>query len=86
MTAPGITIHLRYFAAVREAAGTERATLILPPNATIADARAALAARHPALRPVLAGCVAARNRAFAAEDTILTDGDELVFIPPMAGG
>lgn len=86
MTTPTITIHLRYFAAVREAVGVERGTLTLPPTATIAAARAALTEQHPAVRAVLAGCLAARNRAFAAEDVVLADGDELVFIPPMAGG
>lgn len=84
--ATSIQVRLRFFAALREQLGQEDGTLALPPAATIADARAALVARHPVLAPVLAACVAARNRAFADDTTVLVDGDELVFIPPMAGG
>ncbi len=83
---PAITIRLRYFAALREAMGAENGTLTLPAGATIADARAAFAAQHPTAQPILERCVVARNRAFADDAVVLSDGDEVVFIPPMAGG
>jgi molybdopterin converting factor subunit 1 len=81
-----ITVRLRYFAAVREAIGAETEDFSLPDAATVATARALLAERHPAAHAVLARCVAARNRAFAPDDAPLAEGDEVVFIPPMAGG
>ncbi len=79
-------IRLRYFAALREALGQTEEALDLPAAATIAQVRATLATRYPAIAPILVRCVAARNRAFAAEDAALAEGDEVVFIPPMAGG
>lgn len=79
-------IRLRYFAALREITGRERDDLSLPPAATVATARDLLAHRYPAAAPLLARCVAARNRAFATDDTPLAAGDEVVFLPPMAGG
>lgn len=81
-----ITVRLRYFAALREAIGAEAESFALPDNATVATVRAHLAERYPAAQTVLARSVAARNRAFASDDTPLADGDEVVFIPPMAGG
>jgi molybdopterin converting factor subunit 1 len=79
-------IRLRYFAALREMIGIDSETFTLPDGATIADVRTALIARHPAVEVVLARCVVARNHAFAAEETPLAANDEVVFIPPMAGG
>jgi molybdopterin converting factor subunit 1 len=79
-------IHLRYFAALREAVGQTDEQLEVPQGTTLAAVRAMLTAHYPAIAPILMRCVAARNRAFAAEDTVLAEGDEVVFIPPMAGG
>ena len=79
-------VHCRYFAALREQVGREAETLVLPVATTIGSARAALSALHPTLAPILARCVAACNRTFADDAMVLVDGDELVFIPPMAGG
>lgn len=79
-------ITLRYFAAIREITGRTHEVITLPPDATIADVRVWLAARYAALVPILDRCVAARNRAFAEPDTVLQEGDEVVFLPPMAGG
>jgi molybdopterin converting factor subunit 1 len=77
---------LRYFAALRELIGREQEQVELPDGATIADLRASLTARYAASDAVLARCVAARNRVYAADETVLAAGDEVVFIPPMAGG
>jgi molybdopterin converting factor subunit 1 len=79
-------VRVRYFAALREAAGREDETLDLPEGADVAAARAALAARHPALATLLLRCVAAVNRAYVAPEATLSAGDELVFVPPLGGG
>jgi molybdopterin converting factor subunit 1 len=79
-------IHLRYFAVLRETLGQNEEPLDVPNDATVAVVRATLAARYPVIAPILLRCVAARNHAFAAEDAMLVEGDEVVFIPPMAGG
>jgi molybdopterin converting factor subunit 1 len=79
-------VHIRYFAALREAAGREDETLELPEGADVAAARAALAARYPALAMLLPRCVAAVNRAYVAPEAPLAWGDEVVFVPPLGGG
>ncbi|HKB48704.1 MAG TPA: molybdopterin converting factor subunit 1 [Ktedonobacterales bacterium] len=79
-------IHIRYFAALREAVGHEREALDLPAGADVAAARAMLAERYPALAPLLPRCVAAVNRAYVAPEAPLAAGDELVFVPPLGGG
>jgi len=81
-----VNVRVRLFASLREATGTGEVRLELPAGATAETAWAALAAAHPALaarRPSLAASV---NRRYAGFDTILGEGDELVFIPPVSGG
>lgn len=78
------TLHIEYYAALREARGQGAETL-----ATAADTPAALYAtlrethgfglRQDQLRVVV-------NEQFAAWDSPLNGGDTIVFIPPVAGG
>ena len=76
---------MRLFAVLREAAGTREAELDLPEGATPEDAWRRLADAHPALagrRPSLTAAV----RRYATFDQPLSEGDELVFVPPVSGG
>lgn len=79
-------ITVKYFAALREATQVTQEALTLPGSATIADAREAIAVQHPAAARVLPTCAAAVNQAYVASTALLSDGDELVFIPPLGGG
>jgi sulfur-carrier protein len=79
-------VWIRYFAGLREATGTEGEALDLSESAIAADVRALLGERYPALARLLPPCAVAVNRAYAAADAPLHDGDELVFIPPLGGG
>jgi sulfur-carrier protein len=79
-------IRVRYFASLREATGQNEEELTLPEGTGVLEARALLAERYPALERLLPTCAVAVNRAYVAADALLTDGDELVFIPPVAGG
>jgi molybdopterin synthase sulfur carrier subunit len=83
-----LTIRVRLFAAIREALGRETVELNLNDGATPEDAwreltrldeRGALASRRQNL-------AAAVNRRYAKFDAPLSEGDELVFIPPVSGG
>ena len=78
-------IHLRYFAALREATGHTTETLDAPDGSDISAIRALLTQRYPTAT-ILARSAAAVNRAYVPIDTPLRDGDELVFIPPVGGG
>lgn len=79
-------VRVRYFAALREAAGREAETLDLPEGATVAAVRSAVADHSPAVARVLAACSVAVNRGYATPETVLAEGDEVAFLPPVGGG
>jgi molybdopterin converting factor subunit 1 len=81
-----VRIDVLYFAVLRERLKREEETLELPPAATVATARAAVAAAHPDISPLLPQVRSAVNRQMVGDEHTLCDGDELALIPPVAGG
>jgi len=80
-------IQLLYFAAVSDALGKSSESYALPEDVkTIADLRAHLAARYPALVRGLPSVRFARNETFAEESEVIAGGDVIALIPPVAGG
>ena len=79
-------VRVRLFASLREAVGQERLELDLAEGARVEGAWAALVERHPSLGARRASLMAAVNRRYAAFEDALSNGDELVFIPPVSGG
>jgi molybdopterin synthase sulfur carrier subunit len=79
-------IHIRYFASLRETTGRGAETLDIPIGASVLNVRTELIARYPDLQPIMQRCISALNRRYVDSETMLQDGDELVFIPPMGGG
>jgi MoaD family protein len=77
-------ITVRYFAAFREAAGTERETLDTA-AATPADLFAECQSRHAGLQRFGASLVAVNDR-MSDWNASLADADEVLFFPPVAGG
>ena len=77
-------LQLRYYALLREEAGRQSES-VETAAATPAALYAELAARHGFRLPVSQLRVAV-NAAFADWERPLRDGDEVVFIPPVAGG
>lgn len=84
MTAAPRTIHVRFFAVLREQAGVSTLALATA-AATPAELYRELQASHRlTFDPNLLR--AAVNEKYAAMDTPLQAGDQVVFIPPVAGG
>jgi len=79
-------VRVRLFASLREAVGREEVDLELPAGATAEQAWAVLAREHAGLAGRRPRLTAAVNRRYAPFDTRLSDGDELVFVPPVSGG
>jgi molybdopterin converting factor subunit 1 len=79
-------VRVRLFASLREAVGQEQLDLELADDARVEGAWAALVGRSPALAARRASLMAAVNRRYASFDDALSNGDELVFIPPVSGG
>jgi MoaE-MoaD fusion protein len=79
-------ISVLYFAVFRERLGRDEEALELPVGATVGDALAALAAKHPPIAQLAGRFRVAVNQDFADDTHVLADRDELVLIPPVAGG
>jgi MoaE-MoaD fusion protein len=86
VAAVAIHVRVRLFAIQRELAGSREVPLDLADSATIEDAWAAVVARHPVLAPGRPSLRFARNGDYADATTVLADGDEVAFIPPVSGG
>jgi molybdopterin synthase catalytic subunit len=80
-----VRVHVRLFASYREAAGVGHIELDLPPGATVKDAIAQIAQRHPLIAEGRS-VVIAKNRDYVTPDAPLADGDEVALIPPVSGG
>jgi molybdopterin synthase catalytic subunit len=81
-----VTINLRHFAVVREAVGTSAETRSFEDSPTAAQVFDELATAHPALSGLRRSIMVMVNQAYASPETVLADGDEVAFIPPVSGG
>ena len=81
-----MTTIIRLFAAARDRAGAPSITLDLPPSATVADLRRALAEQLPVLTSLLPSCRIAVNHDFADDGDAIPAGAEVAVIPPVSGG
>lgn len=79
-------IAVLYFAVFRERIGKTAEELSLPESSTVGDAIAALATKHKPIADLAGRYRIAVNREFVDVGHVLAEGDELVFIPPVAGG
>jgi sulfur-carrier protein len=83
-----ITVHLRYFASLREALGAGEA-VTMAAGSTAGDLRDALIARGGRHGEVLARGRAVRvavAQVMSDETRVLADGAEVAFFPPVTGG
>jgi molybdopterin converting factor subunit 1 len=81
-----LILHVRYFAAAREAAGTEAEDVELESGATVDGLLARLRERHPDLVSLAGTLRFAIGERFVTAETALSDGDTVVVIPPVSGG
>lgn len=84
---PPVLVRMLYFAAARDRAeGLSEEAYDLPRDADLASLVEAAAQRHPRLADMTRWARFAVNQEFAAPDRVLSDGDEVAVIPPVAGG
>ena len=79
-----IQVTLRCFAAVRDILDTDTVTVEVAAGTTARGMLEKLGQQHPALLRVPVAF--AVNRDYARADSVLSDGDEVAFIPPISGG
>ena len=79
-------VRIRAFAGFREILGRDGLDLDLPDGATARSAFETLFASRPDYPRLLKSTMFAVNREYVSADHRLAAGDELAFIPPVAGG
>ena len=79
-------VRLLFFAVLRDIAGTAERELALASGTTALDVWQSLRAQYAKLADYTQPPMIAVNESYAGPDTVLRDGDELAFIPPVAGG
>ena len=79
-------VNLLYFASFRDAAGLSEQVRELPEGTRVGQLWEAVAREIPRLAAFPAMPPAAVNREYDEADRTLCDGDEVAFLPPVAGG
>jgi molybdopterin converting factor subunit 1 len=81
-----VKVTVQLFARARDLAGTERVELEFPAPASVADLKQSLAARFPAVSPLIPRLLVALGTEYADDRTILKPGVEVACFPPVSGG
>jgi molybdopterin synthase catalytic subunit len=79
-------IRVKLFGAVREAVGAAELSVAVPDGTRVGELRCRLAQEHPVLDRYGERLATSVNLEVVAPDTALRDGDEVAFLPPVAGG
>ena len=79
-------VRLLFFAVLRDIAGSDERELALDEGTTAREVWESLRGSYAKLAAYTQPPMIAINESYAAPDAILRDGDELAFIPPVAGG
>jgi molybdopterin synthase sulfur carrier subunit len=86
MTQHKITVTIKLFAAYQEAYGVPELVREISSETSVGKVLENIIAEHPELAQWRDITRFGINLQFVEPDTILQDGDELVFIPPVSGG
>jgi molybdopterin converting factor small subunit len=74
-----VPVKVLYFASFRDVSGRESEERAVSPGARVGDLWRELVAEMPALART-------GNSRYTGHDSPLSDGDEVAFLPPVAGG
>jgi molybdopterin converting factor subunit 1 len=83
---PSMKVRLLFFAVLRDIAGSDEQELALADGTTARDVWETLRRTYAKLADYAQPPMIAINESYASADAVLRDGDELAFIPPVAGG
>lgn len=86
MTQPTITVTIKLFAVYQEAYGVPELVREFPSETSVGGVLENIITEHPELSQWREITRFGVNLQFVEADTVLQDGDEVVFIPPVSGG
>ena len=81
-----LKVNVLFFASCREITGTREVDLEVDEGITVADLKEHLLQRYPALKGLSSSLSAAVNADYSSDSAILSEGDEIAFLPPVSGG
>jgi molybdopterin converting factor subunit 1 len=81
-----VEIRTLFFASYKELLGTGELQLVLPEGATVSDLVSTLRSRGGAFTVLPTAPTVAVNMTYTDPMSMLSDGDEVALIPPVAGG
>jgi sulfur-carrier protein len=81
-----VNVHVLLFARYRELAGAGSLDLEVPARSTALDVFDRVAERFPDMRPMRSSTLMAIDADFVRPETELSEGEELVLMPPVSGG
>lgn len=79
-------VRVLFFGVLKEIVGSAEESIEIEPQSTLASVFQRYSERFETLRSRRPSILFARNREFATPDTVLTDNDEIAFLPPVSGG
>jgi molybdopterin synthase catalytic subunit len=79
-------VRLLFFAVLRDIAGSDEQELAVAEGTTAREVWESLRRTYARLSAYTQPPMIAINESYAAPEAVLRDGDELAFIPPVAGG
>jgi molybdopterin converting factor subunit 1 len=79
-------VKVLFFATLRDYAGAKMIELEIPMGTTISGLTKILTVSYPNLEKVKDSMMAAINREYAADEQVISEGDEIAFFPPVSGG
>ena len=81
-----MNLQVRLYARAKDLAGSELVDLDVPDDARVADVRAALAKRYPALAPLVPSLLIAQGTEYADNEATIDPNVEVAGFPPVSGG
>jgi len=85
-TSSTISVHILYFAIMRDLLQKSEETLQVPAGTVTGDLFPLVTRDQPRLAALQRSVMVMVNEAYATSDQPLQDGDEVAFIPPVSGG
>jgi molybdopterin synthase sulfur carrier subunit len=79
-------VRVLLYAAFRETVGANKIEVEVPEGTTLIGVFSEVQRQYPRLERLLPYTQFARNREVADSDTVVTEGDEVVFLQPASGG
>ena len=83
---PTLRVKVLFFGRVRELVGLSEESLEVAKATTLHDLFQTYVERFPQISGFRSSLVASRNQEFAAWNSLLANGDEVAFLPPVSGG